>query len=270
MLTTLIKVINWSGAFASFEVFPQYSYMMHKQTRFLSAFHPSQRGTCKLSPLLFVLQLSTHTSYTNTQREHFTEDLVLTNTPHTPRRPRLYSEEELPWQTKGCWDKYRTRWKLYCWHGNHPIICMARFDVWRVDGGFWVRERERGEENRFDPAAWVLFISADVVFLDCMIQNSDTHHKTAARCFLWCCWSSLYCRIAWSNSCVHVECICRFECMCVNVTQTYWSNRHIDTLHLNIEYEAFSGVHCQHVWGPLLTQLHWNTAENVLLFYSIF
>ena len=50
----------------------------------------------------------------------------------------------------------RTSWKLHCWHGNHQIICLATFDVWRVDGRFWVRERERererGEENRFDPA----------------------------------------------------------------------------------------------------------------------
>lgn len=66
-----------------------------------------------------------------------------THTTHTytVQRPRLYNEEELPCQTKGC--KCRARWKLHCWHGNHQMICTARFDVWHVDGGFWVRERER-------------------------------------------------------------------------------------------------------------------------------
>lgn len=193
-----------------------------------------------------MLWFSTYASHTHPRWAPFTEDLVLTNTPLAPKRRRLHSEEELPCQTKGRRDKFRTRWKLHCWHGNHRMICMPRFDVWRVDSG------ERGEENRFDPAAArVLFILALVLLLFYSLSLSPPfikrwlHDSEQGRS------ASNLCSVFPLSSSVH--CLFVHMCMCVGLTGVLTNH----TLILSVRQAVL--FTCQYDGGLLLEQLHPNS-----------
>lgn len=117
-------------------------------TRFLSDFSRSQRGPSSFFVLCFGLA-PMHPTHTNTL-------MILTH--HTLLGDEGYAgRHNLPCQTKGCRDECGRRWKLHCWHGNHPIICMVRFDVGCVDGEFWVTETET---ERWRKPVWTSGVSA--------------------------------------------------------------------------------------------------------------